>query len=430
MKTTSLWCENVLPMEEHRTELPERVDVTVIGGGFSGISAALELARSGSQVALIDKEWPGYGACSRNLGLVVERIEGTTEGEMEADIGGVPRHELITEGQRAHDFVSDLIDHEQIECGVRRRGKLVLAHTSSAYEKMARHLDRYERFFGVSNAYMVPYQDLAQEVGEQAKLLYCGAKVLPDLIDINPGKLVAGLLKALSLTDATICGGTECLAMERRSGGHYEIKTSRGSLVTEQVVVATQGYSQKSSGILRNQIFPFLAHVVATEPIEAELLSQMLPTLRGVVDTKQMFSNFRPCDNESRLLLASHYLRTDSETSQAARIMRYYRKMFPELEGINAEYCWKGNLALTGDGLPHIGTDNGIHYCATGNISMALYLGSKIAKRILHADDMETVLDRIPIAKFPFYYGKPNLLYFLLRMVFKALDLAKIPAIK
>ncbi len=430
MKTTSLWCENVLPIAEGQAELPERVDVAIIGGGFSGISTALELARNGSQVALIDKEWPGYGACSRNLGLVVERIEGTTDGEMEAHINGVPRHELITEGQRAHDFVADLIDHEQIDCGVRRRGKLVLAHTPSAYEKMARHVERYDRFFGASNAFMVPYQDLAQEIGERARQLYFGAKVLPDLIDINPGKLVAGLLKALSLTDAAICGGTECLSIERLHGGHYEIKTNRGSLITEQVVVATQGYSQKSSGTLQNQIFPFLAHVVATEPLDVKLLSQMLPTLRGVVDTKQMFSNFRPCDNESRLLLASHYLRTDNESTQASRIMRYYRKMFPELDGVNAEYCWKGNLALTGDGLPHIGAENGIHYCATGNISMALYLGSKIAKRILHADDMETVLDRIPIAKFPFYYGKPNLLYFLLRMVFKALDLAKIPAIK
>jgi len=170
--------------------------------------------------------------------------------------------------------------------------------------------------------------------------------------------------------------------------------------------------------------------VVATEPIDPESLQEMLPTLRGVVDTKQMFSNFRPCDEESRLLLASHYLRTDNEAIQASRIMRYYTKLFPELKSVTAEYCWKGNLALTADGLPHIGADNGIHYCATGNIAMALYLGSKIAKRILHADDMETVLDRIPLIKFPLYNGNPKLLYVLLRIVFKVLDMAKISAPK
>ena len=430
MKTTSLWWEDSLPVVVDHSELPEHVDVAVIGGGFSGISSALELARAGVKVALIDKEWPGYGACSRNLGLVVERIEGTTSGEMEGDICGIPRHELITEGQRAHDFVEDLIENERIECGIRKRGKLVLAHTRSAYEKMAYHLERSQKFFGSSNAYMVPHKDLGKEIGANADRLYFGAKVLPDLIDINPGKLTAGLLRGLSLTEASICGGTECLSMERLRGGKFEIKTNRGNIIAEQVVVATQGYSGVATGSLRNKIFPFLAHVVATDPIDPKLLSKMLPTLRGVVDTKQMFSNFRPCDRESRLLLASHYLRTDSEGTQASRIMRYYRKLFPELENIGAAYCWKGNLALTADGLPHIGVDNGIHYCATGNVSMALYLGSKIAKRILHADDTETILDQVPLTKFPLYNGKPNLLYFLLRVIFKTLDLAKIAAPK
>lgn len=430
MRTTSLWCESALPIPGTPAELPESADVVVVGGGFSGISAALELAREGVKVVLIDKEWPGYGACSRNLGLVVERIEGTTNGDLEAEISGVPRYELITEGRRAHDFVSDLIEHENIDCGLRRRGKLVLAHTKSAYEKMAQHVERHEKFFGLSNAYMIPRNELAKEIGGYGAQLYFGAKVLPDLIDINPGKLTVGLLKALSLTDATICGRTECLSMERLREGKIEIKTSRGKITTEQVVVATQGYSGEASGTLRNKIFPFLAHVVATEPVDPKLLSEMLPTLRGVVDTKQMFSNFRPCDEESRLLLASHYLRTDSEATQALRIMRYYKKLFPQLENITAEYCWKGNLALTADGLPHIGVDRGIHYCATGNISMALYLGSKIAKRILHADDMETVLEQIPLTKFPLYNGKPNLLYFLLRIIFKALDIAKISAPK
>ena len=90
-----------------------------------------------------------------------------------------------------------------------------------------------------------------------------------------------------------------------------------------------------------------------------------------------MFSNFRPCDQESSLILASHYLRTDGEEVQAARIMSYYRKLFPSLENIGVTHCWAGNLALTADGRPHIGSDNGIHYCATGNISNGYLFGFK-----------------------------------------------------
>ncbi len=430
MKTTPLWWEDSLPVPLADTELPQRVDVAVIGGGFAGLSAALELQRAGTQVALIDKQWPGYGACSRNMGLVVERVDGKTTGELDADLHGVPRHELIAEGQRAYDFVLHLIDREQISCGLRDRGKLVLATTKSAYDKMARYLDRHEKVFGANDAYMIPRADLQKEIGGEASRYYYGGKVLPNHHDLNPGQLTAGLVQALTNTGASICTATECLAMERLPDHKFRLKTNKGETVAEQVVVTTQGYSGVGSGSLRRQIFPFLAHVVATEPLDADLLNELLPTLRGVVDTRQMFYNFRPCDREQRLLLASNYLRTDSDDAQARRILKSYKRLFPQLEHIDAEYCWHGNLALTADSLPHIGADNGIHYCATGSFSMALYLGSKIADRILNYDDAQSVLDRIPLPNFPLYNGNPGLLYVLLRLVFNTLDVAKVAAPK
>ena len=429
-KTIPLWWEDGLPVPLVDTELPERVDVMVIGGGFAGLSAALELQRAGTQVVLIDKHWPGYGACSRNMGMVVERVDGTTTGALDTDLYGVPRHELIAAGQHAYDFVLHLIAREQIRCGLRARGKLVLATTKSAYDKMAEYLDRHEQVFGANGAYMIPRADLQKEIGGKASRYYCGAKVLPNLHDLNPGQLTVGLVRALENTGATICAATECLSMERLSHQNFRLKTNKGETVAEEVVVTTQGYSGIASGALHRRIFPFLAHIVATEPLEAELLGELLPTLRGAVDTKQMFYNFRPCDREQRLLLAAHYLRTDSDHAQARRILESYKQLFPQLEHVNAEYCWHGNLALPADSLPHIGTENGMHYCATGSFSMALYLGSMIANRILGSDDAKCVLDRIPLPDFPLYSGKPGLLYVLLRLVFNTLDAVKIAAPK
>jgi len=116
------------------------------------------------------------------------------------------------------------------------------------------------------------------------------------------------------------------------------VSTNRGNITAEHVVLATQGYSGEETGFLQRKIFPFLAHVVATEPLPQSLLEELLPTLRAVVDTKQMFYNFRPCDKESRLILASHYLRTDDNYTQSNRILNAYRKLFPALEKIEAEY--------------------------------------------------------------------------------------------
>ena len=430
LKTAPFWWDDCLPAKLREVATPARIDVAVVGGGFAGLTAALDLSRAGTSVALIDKQWPGYGACSRNMGLIVERVDGTTSGDLETDLHGVPRHELIAEGQRAYDFVLDLIERERIDCGLRKRGKLVLATTKTAYDSMAAYLERHERAFGAYEAYMIPKSDLPSEIGGRGSQEYFGAKVLPQHHDLNPGQLTAGLIQALQSSGAMICPQTECLSVERSPDSGFRVQTNRGEIVADHVIVATQGYSGQGSGSLKNKIFPFLAHVVATEPLDPNLMSELLPTLRSAVDTRQMFYNFRPCDQERRLILASDYLRRSSDAAQAARIMKTYRRLFPQLKDVEAEYCWHGNLALPADSLPHIGADDGLHYCATSSFSMALYLGSKMAARILGLNDASSILDDVALPDFPLYKGKPGLLYLLLRAVFSAMDAAKIAAPK
>ena len=426
----SLWWENALPASISGSSLPQQSDVAVVGAGFAGMSAALELRRAGVEVTLIEKDWPGYGACSRNLGLVMDRIDGTTTGDLNDLLHDVKKYELIKQGRIAHDFVIDFIKRENISCGLRQRGKLVLATTQSAYETMANTLERLEKQFGSVDAYMIPKEELDTEIGGQAKDFYCGAKVHPDAYDLNPGQLTAGLIQALVDSGITICSSTRLESIQRQANGTFTLSTDRGELRAEHVVLATQGYSGEETGFLQKRIFPFLAHVVATETMPQEQVKELLPGLRGVVDTKQMFFNFRPCDKETRLVLASHYLRTDDNQTQANRILKGYSKLFPALEKIRAEYCWSGLLAMPGDHLPHIGTHDGIHFCATPSFSMAIYLGSKMAKRILKADDADTLLDGIPTKDFPFYSGNPSLLYKGLRLLFDGLDFLNVPAPK
>ena len=426
----SLWWENTLPVSTPDFSPPQRTDVAIIGAGFAGLSAALELQRAGVEVTLIEKDWPGHGACSRNLGLVMDRIDGTTTGDLDGLVHDVKKCDLIREGRAAHDYVLELIKRHNISCGLRQRGKLVLATTKSAYETMADTLERLKKQFGSVDAYMVPRQDLGKEIGGRANKIYYGAKVHPEAYDLHPGQLTAGMVQRLADSGTTICSSTQLEAVQRQSNGTFTISTNRGNIAAEHVVLATQGYSGAETGFLQKKIFPFLAHVVATEPIPQDLLKELLPTLRGVVDTKQMFFNFRPCDKETRLILASHYLRADDNHTQSNRILNAYRKLFPELENIEAEYCWYGNLALPSDHLPHIGTQDGVHFCATPSFSMALYLGSKMAKRILKTDDAGTSFDNMPTQNFPFYSGNPSLLYRGLRMLFNGLDYLNVAAPK
>jgi glycine/D-amino acid oxidase-like deaminating enzyme len=426
LKEKSIWWEDALPANLPDTALPHKTNVAVIGGGFAGLSAALELRRSGVEVTLIEKHWPGYGACSRNMGFVTDSVNGTTTGALNGLFNGVKRCDLIREGRRAHDHVLELISRENINCGLRQRGELVLATSKSAYEAMGQSLDRLEKHFGSVDAYVLPKQDLHREIGGRANKLYHGAKIFPNNYDLNPGQLTAGMIRRISELGVTICSPIQLDSVQRLSNGTFTISTDRGDIAAEDVVWATQGYSGKETGFLQKRIFPFLAHVVATEPIPQDLLLEMLPTLRSAADTKQMFFCFRPCDKDNRLVLASDYFRTDDNYTQSNRILNSYRKLFPELENVKAEYCWHGNLAATSDQLPHIGMHEGMYYCATGNFSKALYLGSKIAKRILCADDASTVFDNWSLKNFPFYNGNPSLLYRGLRMLFNGMDFLNI----
>ena len=424
----SIWWEDILPVNLPDSALPHKTNVAIIGGGFAGLSAALELRRSGVEVTLIEKHWPGYGACSRNLGFVTDSVKGTTTGNLNGLFHGVKRCDLIREGRHAHDYVLELIMRENINCGLRQRGELVLATSKSAYEAMADNLHRLEKQFGTVDEYMLPKQDLHREIGGRANKIYYGAKVYPNHYDLNPGQLTAGMIQRISELGTIICSSTQLDSVQRLSNGSFTISTNRGNIAAEHIVWATQGYSGEETGFLQKRIFPFLAHVVATKPIPQDLLLELLPTLRSVVDTKQMFFCFRPCDMDNRLLLASDYFRTDDNYTQSNRILNSYRKLFPELENIEAEYCWHGNLASTSDRLPHIGMHEGMYFCATGTFSMALYLGSKIAKRILDADDSSTLFDNMAMQKFPFYSGNPSLLYRGLRMLFNGLDFLNIAA--
>ena len=416
------WWEDALPVDLPDAEMPKRTDALVIGGGFAGLMAALELRKAGVEVTLLEKHWPGHGASSRNCGFLMRSVKGTISSDLNSLFHGVKRSELLLEGRKAHDSVLDLIEREDIYCGLRQRGRLVMATSKSAFQTMESSLEEQDKHLGKLDAYMLSQEDLHTEMGGRASEMYYGAKVEPKHYDLNPGQLAAGMIQRISELGVTICSATQLESVEPQPNGNFRVKTDKGDITAEHVVWATQGYSGAETGPLQKKIFPALAHAAVTEPLPKDLLEELLPNLRAVVDTKQMFFCFRPCDKDARLVMASDYFRMDDGITQANRILKSYRKLFPQLNDIKAEYCWKGYIPTTSDELPHIWKNEGMHYCASSSFSMAIYLGSKMAKRILNAGDTETVFDNMTTPNFPFYSGNPSLITRIVKNVFNGLD--------
>jgi glycine/D-amino acid oxidase-like deaminating enzyme len=424
------WWEDALPVDLPDAELPKRTDALVIGGGFAGLMAALELRKAGVEVTLLEKHWPGHGASSRNCGFLMRSVKGTISSDLNSLFHGVKRSELLLEGRKAHDSVLDLIKRENIDCGLRQRGRLVMATSKSAFQTMESSLEEQDKHLGKLDAYMLSQEDLYTEMGGRASEMYYGAKVEPRHYDLNPGQLAAGMIQRISELGVTICSATQLESVEPQPNGNFRVTTDKGDITAEHVVWGTQGYSGAETGSLQKKIFPALAHAAVTEPLPKDLLKELLPNLRAVVDTKQMFFCFRPCDKDARLVMASDYFRMDDGITQANRILNSYRKLFPQLNDVKPEYCWRGHIPMTSDELPHIWKNEGMHYCSSSSFSMAIYLGSKMAKRILNAGDTETVFDNMTTPNFPFYSGDPSLITRVVKNVFNGLDYLNVAAPK
>jgi glycine/D-amino acid oxidase-like deaminating enzyme len=168
--------------------LPVKADVAVVGSGYTGLSAALDLARAGRSVVVLDAQDAGFGASSRNGGMVGGSLK-WGYGDLAGMVGAAKAADLTKEAQASLEFTKDLIEREQIACHLQKVGMFVGAHRPSHYESMARELEITRKAVGVE-AEMVPASATRTEVDTAA---YHGGKVLFRQAGVHPALYHQGL---------------------------------------------------------------------------------------------------------------------------------------------------------------------------------------------------------------------------------------------
>jgi glycine/D-amino acid oxidase-like deaminating enzyme len=403
-----------MPGEDNTiTPIPEKVDVVVIGSGYTGLSAARTLAKRGVKVAVLEAETIGWGASSRNGGMTLTGLKLALRTVIKR-YGRDNARRLFQCSLDSVGIVEQIVHEENIDCGFTRSGHLLAASKPSHYEGFKGDVDFMAKEFNHA-VRLVPQKDLSSEIGSN---IYHGALVDEVSGGLNPAQYVVGLAEAAEKAGATLHARARVNSLERR-GKRFFIQTERGPIQAESVFVGTSGYTGNATKKLQKKVIPIGSFIIATERLSDELAQRLSPKNRMIFDSMHYLNYFRLWDN--RMIFggrAAFFPENKNTIARSAEILRREMiEVYPQLKDAKVEYVWGGTLDFAFDMMTHVGEADGIYYSlgyAGHGVAMATYLGKTVAEAMMNGNIKEHPFAQIdfPGAPLGLYNGYPWFLPF------------------
>jgi glycine/D-amino acid oxidase-like deaminating enzyme len=368
-RETCLWQEQVPRPPRLRADLPARADVLVVGAGYCGLAAAESAARAGADVVVLDREPLGWGASSRNGGMVIPELK-ATPAALERKYGAL--------GARMYAEVDEAFDHTEslaaaIDCDYRRSGQLYLAHTP----RHTRHL-RHLADELTGSGHRVEFLSGAEVQQRTGSAAFDSAIHFPRVGGLHPAKFHAGLVGRAVCAGARIHDRTAAVHLGHGGSGHL-VRTSRGVVAADHVIVCTNAYADAAVPHLARKVLPINSYIIATEVLPADLQELIGPHM--MVDTKNLLFYWRLTPDGRMAFGGRNRLEPVDVPTARDFLYDHMLRIHPQLEGTAVEHAWTGYVAMTRDRMPHVGTMHGAWYAAGCNgtgVSLNTWLGHRL----------------------------------------------------
>jgi glycine/D-amino acid oxidase-like deaminating enzyme len=401
------WWRDAPPMDDAPADPPEATDVAVVGGGYTGLNCALELARAGTDVTVFDAGRIGEGASTRAAGFVSGRSGVGKQIDLVAAVGEARATAILDEADAAYDAFWSRIETESIDCDLRVTGRYMGAHTPKAYAALEKKVALY-------NTDGRGLYEMIGPDGQDAVVRtdrYIGGMLMKNAASIHPAKYHAGLVRLCRQAGVRFQPRTRVLGVARDGAG-FAVATERGVVQARAAALGTNGYTDAAVPWHRRRLIPMSSTILATEPLGAERVAHLMPRLCPVIDTRRVIQFARPTPDHDAILFGGRARFTPVGADESVRILyEQMTGMFPDLAGVKVTHAWSGLMGFTFDFLPKLGVHDGVHYALGCNggagIVMMSWLGRKMASGILGTANRASAFEGLPFQSRPFYTGAP-----------------------
>ena len=402
-KARPFWWEDYAPAPLPEIALPRAARVAIVGAGYAGLSAAIELQRAGIDCIVLDSHEPGFGASTRNGGMVSGGVN-VGKRYLAKPMSEEEAAPYLADAADAFTHIEDLIARENIQCHWTRKGYFLGAWCDGHYDTMAKKaamLDAHAQ----SDTYLVPRARQREEIGSD---YYRGGMVVGRAAHLHPALYFKGLLDIAQAKRIPIASNTPVTGLKQTATG-WQVETPRGAITAADVLIATNGYTGNVTPTLQRRVVPLGSYIIATEELEPEIAASLSPKNRSIADTRRVLTYYRMSPDGKRLIFGGRAKFGLTDPVESAPILhRFMLDRYPKLKGVKITHAWTGNVAFTLDEMPHMGKFENLHYalgCNGSGVAMLTWLGHQTARKIAGRSNRVCAFDRPEFPGHPLYTG-------------------------
>lgn len=398
--SASYWHEGVPDYQPAAQPSRAEYDALVIGGGYSGLAVAWGLARHGLSVVVLEERTVGFGASSRNGGMVGPSFHELGMVGLTRKYGEARTKDIMRAGMDALDYCQALFADERIDCDFQLTGRFRGARSEAHFAALVAECKRLNQAVGLPYE-MVGPSELHLHTGARA---YKGGVMYPRDGGLHPKRLVNALASRAEAAGAHIRVRTPAGSIEK-DGHRFRVATPDDVLLARQVIVATDGYSDRRVAAMNDRVVPIDVSVAATCHLGEERVRAMSPRLHMHGESGRVFIWSRPTPDHARFLFGGRISMPEAPLQvQRRQIADAVQRLYPELRPGDFEYVWNGKIAYTTDHAPHLNQVDGLWliggYCGSG-VTRSLFFADKLVRKMIGQAGAETPFDDLTFPKVP-----------------------------